>query len=125
MRLFANVSDEPRERGQKTLDAMLPYRRIMTSMSQTRTLRIRFLSLALVVAVSLVACGPETQQAPTNATERNVDYIGVGVVVPPADLISDTPDVFAAKNRVPHQYKNYEPRSWFAVFSNLNPRLNR
>ena len=85
---------------------------------------LRLSSLVLLVALSLVACGPETQQAPTNATERNVDYVGVGVVVPPEALTTETPDVFAAKNRIPHQYKNYEPRSWLAVFSNLNPRLN-
>ena len=96
--------------------------RIIKAMT-TKTLRLS--SLALLIALSLVACGPETQQAPTNATERNVDYVGVGVVVPPSDLQSNVPpDVFAAKNRIPHQYKNYEPRSWLAVFSNLNPRLN-
>ncbi len=83
-----------------------------------------FLSL-LLLSLLLSACGPETQQAPTSATERNVDYVGVGVIVPPEDLRSDTPDVFAAKNRVPHQYKDLDPYNFFAVFNNLNPGLNR
>ena len=92
-----------------------------SSITLSTTQRRLLLSLALLLS----ACGPETQQAPTNATERNVDYVGVGVIVPPEDLRSDTPDVFAAKNRIPHQYKDLDPYNFFAVFDNLNPGLNR
>ena len=85
---------------------------------------VSLIGFAALLAL-LVACGPETQQAPTSATERNVDYIGVGVIVPPEDLRGDSPDVFAAKNRVPHQYKDLNPYNFFAVFDNLNPMMNR
>ena len=71
------------------------------------------------------ACGPETQQGSTTETELNVDYVGVGNIVPPEALQSDTPDVFAAKNRVPHQYKDLNPYNFFAVWVNLNPQSNR
>ncbi len=83
------------------------------------------LALVLSLALFLSGCGPETQQGPTTDSSLNVDYVGVGNIVPPEDLRSDTPDVFAAKNRVPHQYKDLNPYNFFAVFNNLNPGLNR
>ena len=83
------------------------------------------LTVLLSLTLVLAACGPETQQGPTTDSSLNVDYVGVGNIVPPEDLRSDTPDVFAAKNRVPHQYKDLNPYNFFAVFDNLNPGMNR
>ena len=88
-------------------------------------MKLTGLIFSLALLFSLTACGPETQQGPTSDSSLNVDYVGVGNIVPPEDLRSDTPDVFAAKNRVPHQYKDLNPYNFFAVFDNLNPGMNR
>ncbi len=84
-------------------------------------------TLPALLLLLLVACGPDTQQAPTTALddEQNIQISGVIVEQNAASGGVSAVEIAAAKARVPHQFKEKPPLSLFDFRTNLNPASNR
>lgn len=84
-------------------------------------------SLPALLLLLLVACGPDTQQAPTTTLDGPQNIQISGVIVEQNIASGGVSDVAiaAAKARVPHQFKKKPPLSLFDFGTNWNPGSNR
>lgn len=85
------------------------------------------LSVSAVLAASLVACGPNSQEASSTALDGDNNTQIAGVIIPQESVGTgiNPARVAAAKARQPHQYDEAEPLSLFDFNTNLNPNSNR
>ena len=84
-------------------------------------------SLPALLLMLLVACGPDTQQAPSTTLDgpQNVQISGVIIEQNSASGGVSAARIAAAKARVPHQFKEKSPLSLFDFATNWNPGSNR
>ena len=85
------------------------------------------LCAAALLAASLVACGPDTQEDSSTVLDGDNNTQTAGVIVPQEQVGTgiSSAQVAAARARQPHQYDEARPLSLFDFRTNLNPGSNR